>query len=309
MSSASSRKVVWAAIIGNSSIAVTKFVAALVTGSSAMLSEAIHSLVDTGNQLLLLLGIHRSEKPPDDVHPFGHGKERYFWSLIVAVVLFSMGGGMAMYEGIIHLIHPTPIIDPTWAYVVLAAAALFEGYSWFVALKEVRAESRGRGIWQTVRESKAIATITVLLEDSAALLGIVVAFVGIFIGHQYENLYSDGIASIIIGAMLGLVALILVRECRDLLLGEGASPETVASIRKIVLEDEAVVKLNRLLTMHLGPHEILLNLDAEFSKGLSADGVTATVTRVEKKIRDQHPEVTRIFIEAAPFRGIKTQLS
>ena len=147
-----------------------------------------------------------------------------------------------------------------------------------------------------------------LLEDSAALLGIVVAFVGIFIGHQFGNLYSDGIASIIIGAMLGLVALILVRECRDLLLGEGASRETVASIRRIVLDDEAVAKLNRILTMHLGPHEILLNLDAEFSKGLSAEGVSTAVTRLEKKIREQHPEVTRIFIEAAPFRDVKSQL-
>ena len=174
MSSAGSTRVVYAAIAANSAIAVTKFLAAFVSGSSAMMSEAIHSVVDTGNQLLLLLGIHRSQEPPDERHAFGHGKELYFWPLIVAVLLFGMGGGMAIYEGIIHLTRPRPLDDPTWAYIVLTAAVIFESFSWYIALKEFRAGSGGRGVWQSIRTSKNLSVVTVLLEDTAALLGLLV---------------------------------------------------------------------------------------------------------------------------------------
>lgn len=302
MSSASSKKVVYFAVGANFSIAVTKFVAAYSSGSSAMLSEAIHSVVDTGNQLLLLLGIHRSQKPPDASHPFGYGKERYFWGLIVAVLLFGMGGGMAVYEGIIRLLRPTPLEDPTWAYIVLGAAAVFEGIAWHMALKEVLARGKGESIWRSIRDSKDLSVITVLLEDTAALLGLLIAFLGIFFGHLLDNPYLDGLASVMIGLVLAVVALILLWESRELLLGESADPEVVAGIRRLTVDDPDVVGVNHVLTMHFGPNEVLLNLELQFRNDISADDLVSTVVRLEKAIREQHPFVQRIFIEAAPFR-------
>ena len=206
MSSASSTKVVLVAIGANFSIAITKFVAAFLSGSSAMLSEAIHSLVDTGNQTLLLLGITFSKRPSDETHPFGYGKERYFFTLIVAVLLFGMGGGMAIYQGITHLIRPTPLENPMYAYGVLLFAAIFEGYTWMVALKEVRSRSNGRSVWKMIRDTKDLSVVTVLLEDTAALSGVLVAFLGIFFGHLLNNPYLDGLASLVIGIMLCFVA-------------------------------------------------------------------------------------------------------
>jgi cation diffusion facilitator family transporter len=302
MASGTSKKVVLAAIVANFSIAITKFIAAGFSGSSAMVSEAIHSVVDTGNQALLLMGIHRSQKPPDDEHPFGYGKERYFWGLIVAILLFGIGGGMAVYEGIIRLANPHPLENPMWAYVVLAVAAVFEGITWKIALNAVRAESRGRSLWQTVRESKHVTVITVLLEDTAALLGLLLAFLGIFFGQVLDNPYLDGAASLAIGVMLMVVALLLVRECKGLLLGESTDPETVAGIRELAKEEPAVSEVNNVLTMHFGPDEVLLNLELFFHKGLSSDDIVATVVRLERSIKERYPYFNRIFIEAAPFR-------
>ncbi len=302
MSSAASKRVVYAAVAANSAIAVTKFVAAFLSGSSAMTSEAIHSVVDTGNQLLLLLGMHRSQKPPDDRHPFGHGKELYFWPLMVAVLLFGIGGGMAMYEGIIHLSRPLPLEDPFWAYIVLAAAAVFESVSWWVAVKEFRAGSGGRGVWQSVRRSKNLSVVTVLLEDTAALLGLLVAFLGIFFAHHFNNPALDGIASIVIGAMLAVVALLLIRESWGLLLGESADPETVAGIRKLARKDQDVSAVNNVLTMHFGPDDVLLNLEIEFRNEISSADLVASIARLEEAIRAEYPDVRSIFVEAAPFR-------
>lgn len=308
MSSASSTKVVVAAILANLSIAVTKFIAASFSGSSAMLSEAIHSLVDTGNQCLLLVGIRRSRKPADDEHPFGYGKERYFFGLVVAVLLFSLGGGMALYEGISHLLHPAPMQDPTWAYVVLAAAALFEGITWAMALKHTIAAGRGRSIWQMIRGSKDLATITVLLEDTAALLGVLVAFLGIYFGHLLENPYLDGLASVVIGIMLSTVAIILIRESRGLLLGESADPEVVADIHELATHDPAVWSINHLLTMHFGPDNVLVNLEVQFKEELSSEELVSSIVRLEKAIREKHPQIQRLFIEAAPIRQQRQQL-
>ncbi len=307
MSSDSSTKVVIAAILANFSIALTKFIAAYFSRSSAMLSEAIHSLVDTGNQCLLLLGIRASRKPADDEHPFGYGKERYFFGLLVAVLLFSLGGGMAIYEGISHLLRPSPMQDPTWAYVVLAVAALFEGTTWLLALKETRAAGRGRSIWQMIRGSKDLATITVLLEDTAALLGVLVAFLGIFLGHLLENPYLDGLASVIIGLMLSSVAFILIRESKGLLLGESADPEVVAGIRELAAHDPAVLRINHLLTMHFGPDNVLLNLEVQFKKELSSAELVSAIVRLETAIREKHPDIQRLFIEAAPIREQRQQ--
>jgi cation diffusion facilitator family transporter len=298
MAAATSKTAVYAAIAGNLAVAVTKFIAAFLTGSSAMLSEGIHSVVDTGNGLLLLWGIRRSRRPPDPSHPFGHGKELYFWTLIVAILIFAVGGGMSVYEGIVHLRHPSELKDPTWNYVVLALAAVFEGFAWTVAYKQLR-ETRGRrNLWAAVRASKDPTTFTVLVEDSAAMLGLLVAFLGVYLGQRLHNPYLDGAASIVIGVILGAVAVVLARESKGLLVGESADPEVLASIRALAEADPAVERVGPPLTMHLGPHEVLLNLDIQFRKGLSAAEVEAAVDRLEKAIRAKHPEVKRIFIEA-----------
>jgi cation diffusion facilitator family transporter len=284
-------------------IAVTKFVAAGVSGSSAMLSEGIHSVVDTGNQLLLLLGLKRSRKPADATHPFGHGKELYFWSLMVAVALFGVGGGMSAYEGITHLQHPRPLEDPTWNYVVLGFAFLFEGISWVIAIRPLRSKIREQGFWKTVHSSKDPSILTVFFEDSAALAGLVVAFLGVFLGHRLGNLYADGIASIVIGAILAAVAVFLVWETRGLLLGESAAPAVVEDVRRLARELPAVADVKRPLTMHLGPDEVLLNLEIEFRPEASASEITGAIDRLEREVRERHPEIQRIFVEARSLQG------
>lgn len=293
-----SRTAIFAAIAGNLAIAVTKFVAAGITGSSAMLSEGIHSLVDTGNGGLLLLGVRKSQKPPDDKHPFGHGKELYFWSLVVAILIFALGGGMSVYEGVIHITDPHPIKDPTWNYVVLGFAIIFESVSCYFAVKAFRKEMGDQGIWSTVHTSKDPTTFTILFEDTAALLGLVVALVGIFLGHQLNNPYLDGAASITIGAILGVVAGFLAYESKGLLIGEGVNPKTLESIRAIAMTDPAVAEVRTALTMHFGPHDVLVTLDIRFEKELTAVEIAAAVDLLEEKIRVQHPEIKHVFIEA-----------
>jgi cation diffusion facilitator family transporter len=296
---------IYGAMGANLLIAVTKFVAAGFTGSSAMLSEGIHSVVDTGNQLLLLLGIKRSKRPADEGHPFGHGKELYFWSLIVAVVLFGLGGGMSIYEGITHIIHPNPLEDPTWNYAVLGLAFVFESISWVIALKELRPHMGKGGIWRGLRSSKDPSIVTVFFEDSAALLGLVLAFLGVFLGHLLNSPMADGLASIAIGLLLAVVATLLVRESRGLLLGESADPETLESIRRTVRAHPQIASMKAPLTMHLGPEEVLLNLEIEFRPEVSPAQITAAVNDLEREIRSEHPEIRRIFIESrslAPSR-------
>jgi cation diffusion facilitator family transporter len=302
-----SKTAIFAAIAGNTAIAVTKFVAAAVTGSSAMLSEGIHSLVDTGNGALLLLGVRQSLKPADATHPFGHGKELYFWSLIVAILIFALGGGMSVYEGVTHLTQTHQLGNPTWNYVVLGFAIIFESISFIFALKAFRTEMEGKGIWQTIHESKDPTTFTILFEDTAALLGLLVAFVGIFLGHQLQNPYLDGVASIVIGVILAVVAGFLAYESKGLLIGEGVDAETLASIRSIAGGDASVEEVKKSLTMHFSPQDVLLALDIRFKKQLTAAEITAAIDRVEKKIRDQHPEIKHIFIEAKSLT--KTQVT
>jgi len=290
--------VIYVAVAGNLTIAAIKFMAAWFTGSSAMLSEGLHSVVDTGNGLLLLLGIHLSQKPADEAHPFGHGLELYFWTLIVAILIFAVGGGMSVYQGIEHLRHPAPPGDPTWNYVVLACSFVFEGATWAVALKEFLAQKGNQGIWQAVRTSKDPTTFMVLFEDSAALLGLGVAFVGIFLDHLLGSGYLDAVASILIGLILAAVATVLAYESRGLLVGESADPRTVANIRKLVEGDAAVERVRPPMTMHFGPDQVLLTLDIQFRKELSAREVEVAVDRIEKKIRDRYPVIKHIFLEA-----------
>ncbi len=282
----------------NLGITAVKFGAAALSGSSAMLSEAIHSVADTGNQLLLLLGLERSQLPPDESHPFGHGKELYFWSLIVAILLFGVGGGMALYQGISHLITPHPLESAFWAYIVLAVAGLFEACSFSVAVRELVRRKGPQPLWQRVHLSKDPSLYTTFYEDLAALLGLAVAFAGIYLSHRFHDPHLDAGASILIGVILCVVALTLVYETRGLLIGESASPEIVASIRAIVDADPAVRAARAPLTMHLGPLDVLLNLDVEFEPGVSAREQVAAVARIEDAIRRRHPAIRRIFIEA-----------
>ena len=293
-----SRTAIFAAIFGNLAIATTKFIAAGFSGSSAMLSEGIHSLVDTGNGALLLLGVRNSKRPPDAKHPFGHGAEIYFWSLVVAILIFALGGGMSVYEGVTHIQHPNPIGDPTWNYVVLGLAIIFESISFYFAIKAFRKEQGKQGVWQTIRGSKDPTTFTILFEDTAALLGLVVALVGIFLGHQLNNPYLDGAASITIGVILGIVAAFLAYESKGLLIGEGVNPQTLESIRAIAITDPAVAEIRNALTMHFGPHDVLLTLDIRFEKELTAAEIAAAIEELEKKIQVRHPEIKHVFIEA-----------
>lgn len=289
---------VYGAIAANLLIAVAKFTTAFFTGSSAMLSEGVHSVVDTANQSLILLGIHRSKKPADDRHPYGYGKELYFWALIVAVVLFSLGGGISIYEGIDHLRHPGELGDPTWNYVVLAIAFVLEGAASYLALKALLAAAGEKSVWHALRSSKDPAVFTILAEDFAALVGIIVAFLGIYFGHLYGNPYLDGVASVAIGVILALVAVFLVYESRGLIIGESADLEIVRSIRALAQADSGVQRVERPLTMHLGATKVLLNMRVVFKPELTAVDLPAALDRLESVIRAQHPQIAHIFIDA-----------
>lgn len=295
---------VYGAIAANFIIAVIKYIVAFLTGSSAMLSEGIHSTADTGNQLLLLLGIHKSRKPADDAHPFGHGQELYFWSLIVAIILFSAGGGMSVYEGITHLQHPTEMTNPGWNYAVLIVAFFVEGIAWFIALRELlKYQETGESFWKSLRSSKDPSVFVVFGEDTAAMSGLLVAFLGVFLGHQLNSHYPDAIASIIIGIILAIVAIFLAYESKSLLVGETADPKIVEGVNKLVLSNPSVEKLRRPLTMHLGPNEILLNLDVQFNERIETSQLVKVIDELETQIQDEYPSVRQIFIEVEGLKG------
>ena len=294
---AAGKKSIYAAIAGNFLIAVTKFVAAAVSGSSAMLSEGVHSLVDTGNGGLLLLGIRRSRRPPDRRHPYGYGKEVYFWTLVVAMLIFAGGGGISVYEGVRHLRHPEPMGDPTLSYVVLGLAVVFEGAAWTVAFREFGRLKGERGWWEAIRKEKDPTAFAVLLEDSAALAGLLLAALGIWLGHRFEAPLFDGAASVVIGLVLAGVAAVLAREARGLLVGESADPEKVRRVRRIAEGDEAVESVARVLTMHVGPEQVVVNLDLRFRRELDAPAVARAIDRIEKGVRSELPEVAYVFVE------------
>ena len=263
-----------------------------------MLSEGIHSLIDTGNGVLLAIGLWRSRRPPDDNHPFGHGLELYFWSLIVAIFLFAIGGGMSIYEGIGHVRSPSPIEDPTWNYVVLGGAAVFEAIVLTISIRDFSRRRRGRGVWETIHASKDPAAFTVLLENAAAMLGLVVAFLGVSLSRLFGMPELDGVASIVIGVMLAAVAAVLVYESRSLMLGEGVDAEAVDDIRRLVESDPAVVRSRKPLSMHFGPDQILIALDVQFRPGLSSEAMEKAVDRIETAVRGRLPEARHIFLEA-----------
>jgi cation diffusion facilitator family transporter len=290
---------VYGAIISNFIIAVSKFIVASITGSSAMLSEGIHSTADTGNQFLMLLGIRESKKPPNDLHPFGRGKELYFWSLIVALILFGLGGGMSIYEGITHIQHPVELSDPIWNYLVLGIAFVVESVSQAIAYREfLHQKLEGESAWHSIRTCKDPTIFVVLFENGAALAGLFVAGLGVFLSHQYNAPVIDGVASIIIGIILAAISLFLAWESRALLIGESADLEKVDAIQKIVQEDKAVITAGRPLTMHFGPDQILLNISVNFDPNLSFPELTQAIQRIEGKIQGQFPRVRQIFLEA-----------
>ena len=299
--SSGSKKVIIAALIGNSLISITKFGAAAFTGSSAMLSEGIHSLVDTGNQILLLYGIKRAAKPADDDFPFGYGKEIYFWSFIVAILIFALGGGISIYEGIRHFQNPEPITNPMINYVVLGLAMVFEGAAWFFAFKEF---SKMKGKWgyiEAIQRAKDPTIFVVLFEDSAAMLGLAVAFAGIALSQYTGILVFDSIASIVIGLILIGTAIWLAYETKSLLIGESANRFIIKAIREILQSNNNIEHVNEILTMHMGPDYILANISVDFNDNISADEIEKCVAEIDLKIKQQHPQIKRIFIEAEKF--------
>ncbi|MDX1619327.1 MAG: cation diffusion facilitator family transporter [Balneolaceae bacterium] len=300
---ASSKKVIYAALIGNSLIAVTKFVASAVTGSSAMLSEGIHSLVDTGNQILLLLGLKRSTKPPDAQYPFGHGKEIYFWSFVVAIMIFAVGAGISIYEGIHSLLDPQSIESPGVNYIVLGLAMIFEGFAWYFAWKAFDQQRGQRGYFEAVRKEKDPTTFVVLFEDSAAMAGLVIAFVGILLGQLTGNYMYDGIASVLIGVILGLTAAWLAYETKGLLIGESANKEIKNGIEELAESYDQINTVIEALTLHMGPEFILVTLNVDFKDHLKAGTVEQTIEVLAKQIKQKYPRVKRVFVEAEELRS------
>ena len=305
--SSASKVTFYAAIAANLAIAVTKFIAAAISGSSAMLAEGIHSTIDTGDGLLLLLGAHLSARPPDRKHPFGHGKEVYFWTLIVGILIFAVGGGMSAYEGIRHLLHPHAPAGWQLNAIVIGAAALFEGASFVVARKNVRRYRRAhpdaRGLVQAFRASKDPSVFVVYLEDGAALAGLAIAGLGIAAGQLMGHPVWDGVASIAIGVLLAGVATLLATESRGLLIGESARDPVVGSIRALLEEAPELARVDRVRTMHLGPDQILVAIEGALAPGLDRATVAASASRLEHAIRDRHPRVKHVYLDLCALQA------
>ena len=296
-----SKIAVIAAVIGNLGIACVKFIAAAITGSSAMISEGIHSIVDTGNGGLLLLGMKEARKPADEGHPFGHGKALYFWTLVVSVSIFGIGGGMSLYEGITYIQHIAPqaeMSDPTVNYIVLAISAIIESWSFSVAIRTFWKAKGDKSPWQYITSAKDPSTYTVVLEDSAALLGLFFAFLGIFFGHLLGNPYLDGGASITIGLLLMSVAFFLAFETKGLLLGESADTVILEDIRRRVESEPMVERAEEIRTMYMGPYELLINLGVRFKPGITAEQMHEAIHRIERNVQGTYPECIHIYIES-----------
>lgn len=292
------KRVIYAALAGNATIALAKATGWFFTGSSAMFSESVHSFVDTGNQALLLLGLKRAQRPADARHPFGYGREIYFWAFVVAIVIFAVGAGVSIYEGVHKIQHPTPIEHAYLNYGILGFAFLVEGGAWLVAYRAFESTRGKRTFLNAVRESKDPSVFTILLEDSAAMLGLVIAFVGIFLSEALDLPILDGIASILIGLILAGAALLLAQETKALLIGESADPEIIEEIRQVLGGRSAIERVNEILSMHQGPDDILVNVSVEFRDGLELGEVERHTTAIEREIKARIPGAKRIFIEA-----------
>jgi cation diffusion facilitator family transporter len=299
-----SRKVIYAAIVANLGIAVAKFTVAAITGSAAMLAEGIHSAVDTGNEFLLLIGERNSEKPADKSHPFGYGKALYFWALLVALSVFSLGGGLSIYHGITALRHPEPMQDPMWNYIVLGVSACFEGYSWNVSRRELNKRRKpGASLWQTVHASKDASVFTVFIEDTAALAGLAIAAAGITLGYVFDSPYFDPAASILIGLLLVGAAFALARETGGLLVGEGIGADATKRVCQILAGDPAIEHVGQVQSMQLGPNEVLLTAAVRFNRGMRIDEVEAAIERLEKAVAAAYPAIRHIYFESGALRS------
>jgi cation diffusion facilitator family transporter len=301
--SGETRTAVIAAIVGNLAIAITKLVAAAFSGSASMLSEAIHSIVDTGNGALMLNGIRRSRMPPDARHPLGYGHELYFWTLVVGVLIFGLGGGMSIVTGVAHILHGAAPEAAWWNYAVLGAAGAFEAASWYFGYRAFRAESRGRGIVTTIRRSKDPSAFAVLLEDSAALVGIAVAFACVALSATLHAPWIDGAGSVLIGVLLCLVAVVMVYESMGLLIGEGMEPAALAELERIVLADPAVERVDRLLTLYLGPADVMLAIAMRLRGDAPLTDVRETIARLKRAIVKRFPHIRRIYLDTDAAEG------
>ena len=298
MAASDNKRVIYAALAGNALIAISKGAGAAYTGSSAMLSEAIHSLVDTGNQGLLLYGLARAKRPADARHPFGYGREIYFWAFVVAILIFAVGSGVSIYEGVHKIQHPEPITNAYVNYVILGLAIVFEGGAWWVAYKAFDSTRGQRGLLDAVLASKDPSIFTVLLEDSAAMLGLIIALVGIAAGQALDMPVLDGVASVGIGLILAGAAILLAYETKALLIGESADPAQVEEIRRVLGRHAAIERVNEVLSMHQGPNDVLVNVSVEFRDGLETGEIERHTTTIEREIKARIPGARRIFIEA-----------
>ncbi|MGI4832972.1 MAG: cation diffusion facilitator family transporter [Janthinobacterium lividum] len=292
-----SKTAIVAALVANLGIAAIKLVAAWFSGSSAMLAEGIHSLVDTANEWLLLLGLRRSQQPADEARPFGYGKELYFWAFVVAVFIFSLGGGLSLYEGIEHLRHPEPLGSPTWNYVVLGLAFCFDGYSFLVGRRTFNAQRGRQPFWRAFRASKDPSIFVVLFEDASDLLGLLIAFLGVFFSHLLHQSWLDGAASVGIGLLLLLVAGLLLRETKSLLLGEPADAVLLHQIQALAQAEPDVVRVAAPLSTYLGPHEILLVLPIEFAPELPAAELTGLIEKLRAAIKQAQSDIKHVFVQ------------
>lgn len=288
--------VLYGALAANLGIGVAKFVAAGLTGSSSMLTEGVHSCVDSLNQVLLLYGQKRSRRAPDQIHPFGYGRELYFWAFVVAILIFAVGAGVSIWEGWRHIQAPEPLEDPTVNYVVIAVAVLLEGSSWTLAVREFD-RARGKlGWWQAIRRSKDPATFIVLFEDSAALAGLAVAGLGVWSSHATGDARLDGVASIVIGLILAAVAVLLAREAKGLLIGERTDPETIARIRALVTAHPEVAAVNHVRTVHTAPDSIFVAISADFVPALTIAEAEPLIEAIEAELHDALPSLSSIYI-------------
>jgi cation diffusion facilitator family transporter len=301
MASHTSKTVIYSALAGNTAIALTKFAAASVTGSAAMWSEAIHSVVDTGNQILLLIGLRRAAKPDDARHPFGYGLQLYFYTFVVAVLIFGVGAVVSFLHGLDKLRHPVPVAHAWINYLVLGSGVLFEGAVWIVALKAFNKQRGRRSLLAEVRSSKDPTVFTVLFEDTAALTGLAVALAGVFFSELFHAPRIDGAASVVIAGILAATAIFLASESQSLLTGEAATHDTRVGINRIARAEPGVVGLNQARTMHFGPNEIFVALSLDFQDDLAAGEVERIVTRIERRLKAAYPEISQVFIEAQSF--------
>ena len=288
--------VILAALAANLGIAVAKFVAAGLTGSSAMLTEGIHSVVDSGNQVLLLWGQHRAKQPPDEIHPFGYARELYFWSFVVAILIFAVGAVVSVYEGWRHIVDPEPAIDPLVNYIVLGVSFAMEGTSWTLAMRAFAQAKGEESWWQAVRRSKDPAAFIVLFEDSAALIGLAFAAVGVWASHQFDDPRLDGAASIAIGGVLALVAILLARESKGLLIGERANPQVIARIRALVDASPAITAVNHVRTIHTGPDSVFVAISADFHDALTMGEAETLIEGLETELKAAEPSLSSIYI-------------